>query len=231
MTAVVAVLGTVVVYVVVDAVAGRLGRPAWATPSLWAAVVLLGAIAVFGVETDVYVERTEVLRWLLGPATVALGVPLARAVRTLDRRAAGLRIAGAVLLGGFVTSLLSGVAASLLGGSDEVVAAASTKSVSAPIAVAIELPIAVDDGLMAATCVVAGLYGAVLLPVLARRLHVEDDRPLGTGVGVTAHAIGSAELRRHTPGAVGWAAAGLALNGVLTALWLPALMALFSFPS
>jgi putative effector of murein hydrolase len=231
MNAAVAVLGTVAVYVLADAVADRLGRPAWATPSLWAAVALLGVLSLFGVSTDDYGERTDVLRWLLGPATVALGVPLARAVRSLEGRAAGLRIVAAVLAGGFVTSLSAGVVASVLGGSDEVVAAASAKSVSAPIAVAIELPIGVDDGLMAATCVVAGLFGAVFLPLLGRRLRLDDDRALGTGVGVTAHAIGSAELRRHAPGAVGWAAAGLALNGVLTALWLPALMSLASFPS
>ena len=98
---------------------------------------------------------------------------------------------------------------------------AATKSVSAPIAVAIDLPIEVDDGLLAASCVLTGVYGAVLLPVLARRLRLDGEQPLGTGVGVTAHAIGSAELRRRSPGAVGWAAAGLALNGVLTAVWLP----------
>jgi putative effector of murein hydrolase len=220
MTVAVAVLGTVAVYVVADRVAGRLGRPAWAAPVLWTSVILVVALTALDLAIADYVHDARPLRWLLGPATVALGVPLARAVRTLGRRRAEFRVAGAVLLGGFVTSAVAGLVAAAVGASDEVVAIAAAKSVSTPIAVATDLPIPVDDGLLAASCVVAGLAGALLLPALGCRLRMDDDRPLGTGVGVTSHAIGTAELRRRAPGAVGWAAAGLALNGVSSALWL-----------
>lgn len=220
-----AVVGTVSVYLLADRVAARLGRPAWASPVLWTAVLLVTVLRGLDVSVSDYADGARPLVWLLGPATVALGMPLARAIRALEHRRACFRIVGAVLVGGFVTAVVAGLVAAAMGASDEVVAVAATKSVSAPIAVAIDLPLSVDDGLLAASCVVAGVYGALLLPFVGRRLGT-GERPLGLGVGVTAHAIGSAELRRSEPGAVGWAAAGLALNGVLTALWLPPLLRL-----
>lgn len=220
MTALVAVLGTVVSYLAADRIASGLGRPALASPALWASLGILATLAVLDVEVTSYVDDAGPLRWLLGPATVALGVPLARTVRRLERRRAGARIAVAIFLGGVVTSAVAALVAAALGATRDVVTVAATKSVSTPIALAVDLPVEVD-GLLAASCVVTGVYGAVVLPALARRLSLERDHALGTGVGVTAHAIGSAELRRCTPDAVGWAVAGLALNGVLTTLWLP----------
>lgn len=225
MSVALAVVGTVSLYALADRVAARLGRPAWASSVLWTSVALLAALWSLDLAVADYADGARPLVWLLGPATVALGMPLARAIRALDRRRAGLQVVSAVLVGGFVTSLVAVLAAARLGASEEVLAVVATKSVSAPIAVAIDLPLAVDDGLLAASCVVTGLYGALLLPLIGRHLGTAD-RPLGTGVGVTSHAIGSAELRRSAPAAVGWAAAGLALNGVLTAIWLPPLLGL-----
>jgi putative effector of murein hydrolase len=92
--------------------------------------------------------------------------------------------------------------------------------------VAIDFPIAVDDGLLAVVVVLAGVYGAVVLPGVARRLRLDGPEPLGLGAGVAAHAVAAAELARRSPPAAGWAVAGLAVNGVLTTLWLPPVLRL-----
>lgn len=221
MSVVAAVAATVAAFVVADQVAGRLGRPPLASPVLWAAAVLVAALAVVDVDVDDYVHDARPLRWALAPATVALGAPLARAVRRLGSAREGTRVALAVLLGGVAASAVAAGVGVALGASDELVAVLAAKSVTTPIALAIDLPVDVDDGLLAATVVLTGVYGAVVLPTVARWARLEGDRPAGVGTGVVAHAVGSAELARRQAGAVGWAALGLALNGVLTALWLP----------
>lgn len=221
MSVVWAVTATAVAYVAADRLARRLGRPPLASPVLGAAVVLVAALAVADVDVDDYVHDARPLRWALAPATVALGAPLARAVRRLSSPREATRVTLAVVLGGVAASATAAGVGVALGASDELVAVLAAKSVTTPIALAIDVPIDVDDGLLAATVVLTGVYGAVVLPAAARRARLDDDRPAGVGTGVVAHAVGSAELARRQAGAVGWAALGLALNGVLTALWLP----------
>jgi putative effector of murein hydrolase len=224
-TTLAAVAATVAAFVAADVAAGRLGRPPLATPVLWASVVVLAALALLDLDVDDYVHDARPLRWALAPATVALGAPLAREIRRL-RRADGAQVLVAVVVGGAVAAAVAAGIGAALGASDELVAVLAAKSVTTPIALAVDLPVDADDGLVAGTVVLTGVYGAVLLPWLARRLRLDDDRPLGVGSGVVAHAVASAELARRRPEAVGWAVAGLALNGVLTTLWLPPVLRL-----
>jgi putative effector of murein hydrolase len=221
---VLAVLVTVGAFVAADRVAGALGRHPLANPVLWSSLALVVGIAVAGVDVQDFVHEARPLRWALAPATVALGAPLAAALRRLGDARDGLRVLVAVLVGGAAASACAAGTAALLGAGDDAVAVLAAKSVTTPIALAMELPGDVDDGVLAATVVLTGVYGAMVLPALGPRLGLGADRALGTGTGVVAHAIGSAELARRQPGAVGWAVAGLALNGVLTALWLPPLL-------
>ena len=223
---VVAVAATVTVYLVVDRVAGRLGRPPLATPVLWTSLLVLAGLALVDLDVADYVHDARPLRWALAPATVALGAPLAREVRRLAARRDGVRVLVAVLVGGAVASACGAGIAVAFDATDELVAVMAAKSVTTPIAVAIDFPLPVGDGLVAAAAVLAGVYGAVLLPWLARRLRLDAPREVGVGAGVVSHAVASAELARTMPTAAGWAVAGLAVNGVLTTLWLPPVLRL-----
>jgi putative effector of murein hydrolase len=217
-----AVGGTAVAFLAADRVAARLGRPALANPVAWATVAVLVALAGASVPVDEYVDAAEPVRWALVPATVALAVPLAREARRL--RAGGWRLVAAVAAGGAVASGVAAGVAVLAGTPTVLVEALAAKSVTTPIAVAL-VPGGGTDGLVAALVVGAGVYGAIVGPPLARRLGLDAPEPLGLGVGTVAHAIGTAELGRRSPRAVGYGVLGLVLNGVLTALWLPPLLA------
>lgn len=221
-----AVAATIAVYAAADRIAARLGRPPLAAPVVWASVAVLAGLVVLDLDVDDYVHDARPLRWALSVATVALGAPLAASLRRLRGRQ-GARVFLAVLAGGAVASACAALVGAALGAGDDLVAALAAKSVSTPIALALDLPGDVDQGLVASACVLAGAYGAVLLPWFGPRLGLGADRPLGVGSGVVSHAIASAELARRQPGALGWAAAGLAVNGVLTALWLPPVLRWF----
>jgi putative effector of murein hydrolase len=230
LAAVLAVAGSLAAYAVADLVAARLGRPTLANPVLWAAVAVVVVLAVGSVPVDDYLDATRPLRWLLAPATVALAVPLAREARLVA--AGGWRLLAAVAVGGAVASLVGAGVAVALGAPHALVEALAAKSVTTPIAVAIVPGGAggagagggVTDSLVAAAVVASGTVGAITVPALARRTRSGRPAPLGLGMGVVAHAIGTAELSRRSPRAVGYGVAGLVLNGVITALWLPPLL-------
>jgi putative effector of murein hydrolase len=220
---VLAVAGSLAAYAVADVVAARLGRPTLANPVLWAAVTVGVVLAVTSVPVDDYLEAARPLRWLLAPATVALAAPLAREGRLVA--AGGWRLIVAVAVGGAVASLVGAGVAAALGAPNALVEALAAKSVTTPIAVAIVPSGAgVSDSLVAAAVVASGTAGAIGVLALARRTRVVRPAPLGLAMGVVAHAIGTAELSRRSPRAVGYGVAGLVLNGVITALWLPPLL-------
>ena len=217
-----AVAGTGVAFAAADRAADRLGRPALANPVAWATVAVLAALAAASVDVGTYVDAARPLRWALAPATVALAVPLAREVRVLA--AGGWRLVVAVAAGGVVASGVAAGVAVAARAPEALVEALAAKSVTTPIAVAVVPGGGDADALVACLVIAAGVYGAALGPALGRRLGLDAAVPLGLGVGVVAHAIGTAELARRSPRAVGYGVAGLVLNGVLTAVWLPPLL-------
>jgi putative effector of murein hydrolase len=218
---VVAVAGSLAAYGAADRVAARLGRPALANPVLWSAIAVIAFLAAAGVQVDDYTDAARPLRWLLAPATVALAAPLAREARVLA--AGGWRLVVAVAAGGAVASLAGAGVALALGAPDALVEALAAKSVTTPIALAV-VPGGGTDSVVATAVIAAGTLGAMAVPALARRAALDRPVPFGLGMGVVAHAIGTAELAKRSPRAVGYGVAGLVLNGVITALWLPPLL-------
>ena len=217
----VAVGATLGAYAAVDRASARLGRPALANPVLWSAVAVVAVLAVARVPVDDYTDAARPLRWLLAPATVALAAPLAREARVLA--AGGWRLVLAVAAGGVVASLAGAGVALALGAPEALVEALAAKSVTTPIALAV-VPGTATDSVVATAVVAAGTLGAIAVPALARRAGLDRPVPLGLGMGVVAHAIGTAELAKRSPRAVGYGVAGLVLNGVVTAVWLPPLL-------
>ena len=137
--------------------------------------------------------------------------------------AGGWRLVLAVAAGGVVASLAGAGVALALGAPEALVEALAAKSVTTPIALAV-VPGTATDSVVATAVVAAGTLGAIAVPALARRAGLDRPVPLGLGMGVVAHAIGTAELAKRSPRAVGYGVAGLVLNGVVTAVWLPPLL-------
>ena len=161
---------------------------------------------------------------MLGPATVALAVPLARQLRGGGRRAH--LDAGAAVLGGFVTAAVAGGIGALAG--RQVGVAMATKSVTTAIAVPIAEAAGGPAALTAASVVATGVLGALAGGWALDRMGVRDPRARAVALGTTAHAIGTAEVLRRTPGQGGASVQAMLVNGIATALWLPVLLGVLS---
>ena len=67
--------------------------------------------------------------------------------------------------------------------------------------------------------ILSGVIGAAFSPLILR--HINDERASGLALGLAAHAIGTAQAWQRVPVAGRYAAFGMAVNGVFTAIWLP----------
>ena len=101
----------------------------------------------------------------------------------------------------------------------------ATRSVTTPIGLSVASLIKVPLALANLIIIVSGLIGATFAPVLFR--NVKDDRAKGLALGLTAHVFGTVEVWQISHTAGRYAAFGLAVNGLLTAIWLPIFVSTF----
>lgn len=204
----------------------KLGHPVWCPPVLLAATLLAANLALLSVDYGDYRRGAGWLMLLLGPATVALGVPLYRQlhhIRALWRPMLFTLPAAAMLAAIYAVAL-----AWVLGGSSEVLASLAPKSVTAPIAIGITEKIGGSVPLMMGGLLITGVIATLFVDLLAPRLGVKDERIIGFVLGINGHAVGTVRAFEISPAAGAFASLGMGLTGIFTAIWLPLVWSLLS---
>lgn len=215
---------TLAAYVVSDRISVACGRHPLANPVLIAVAIVATILIVTGTAFDTYFAGAQFVHFLLGPATVALAIPLYRHWPQVRR--ALLPIAAA-LIAGALTAVISAVGiAALFGAPREVLAALAPKSVTAAIAMGVAQEIGGEPSLTATLVIATGILGAILVTPLMNLLGIRDWRARGFAVGLASHGIGTARAFQVDPVAGVFAGIAMGLNGLLTALIVPALLRL-----
>jgi predicted murein hydrolase (TIGR00659 family) len=191
-------------------------------PVLVSVAALVGVLLLTGTPYPTYFEGAKFVHFLIGPATVALAIPLYAQLERLKRMWLPI---GVALIVGSITAILSAVAIGwLLGASNESLLSLAPKSSTLPIAMAIAEQIGGVPSLAAMAVAVTGIGGAIMATPLLNLLGFRDPAVRGFAVGITAHAIGTARALQVGTVNGAFAALALALNGVATALLIPLLL-------
>jgi predicted murein hydrolase (TIGR00659 family) len=207
---------TLAAYWLATVIWARTGRHSAANPVLITIVLIATAITVLRVPYEEYFTGAQFINFLLGPATVALGLPLYRQAATI-RRAAPIVIAG--ITTGSVTAIATGYwITKALGGSREMALSMAPKSATTPITIALSQQIGGVPSLSAVFAIVAGITGAVAAPRILNLLRITDPRARGLAIGVASHGLGTSRalLEDETTGA--FSGLAMALNGLATSL-------------
>jgi predicted murein hydrolase (TIGR00659 family) len=207
---------TLVAFAVADSVSAALRRNPLANPVVIAAGLLIVLLVATGTSYQTYFEGAQFVHFLLGPATVALGLPLWRN-RTAVRR--NLLPMCAALVAGSLTAIGSAVGVAwLLGAPTPILSSLAAKSVTAPIAMALTDSIGGIPALAAVLVVLTGILGSVIVTPLMNALRIRDFAARGFAVGVASHGIGTARAFQVSEEAGTFAGIAMGLNGALTAL-------------
>jgi putative effector of murein hydrolase len=188
-------------------------------PVLVAIVTVVVIVLASGTSYATYFAGAQFIHFLLGPATVALAVPLARNLHHVRR---SLRSIGVALLAGSVTSIVSGIGLVwLLGGSRIIALSMAPKAVTTPIAMAVSQEIGGIPALTAALAIVGGIVAASIGQHILGRMRIVDWRAHGLAAGVAGSGVAAAQVAPRDGLAAAFAALGIALNGLVTALIVP----------
>jgi putative effector of murein hydrolase len=189
------------------------------TPVLFSTAIVIAVLLASGFTFSDYGPAKEIMTFLLGPATVALALPLYKNREVFLRN---LIPAGIGLLAGSLgTMLAAGLIARLFQFGPELVSSIAIKSATAPIAIEVAKIIEGNPALTAIFVVVTGMIGATFGPWLMDRGGITHPVSRGLALGTIAHGQGTAQAA--TEGELSCAIAGVAmgLGAVCTSLAAP----------
>jgi predicted murein hydrolase (TIGR00659 family) len=213
---------TLVAYVIADWISMRFDRHPLANPVLISVVLVSAVLLATGTAFPTYFAGAQFIHFLLGPAIVALAVPLARHLPEVKRAMVPMLTA---LVAGSVVAIVSAVwIAQWLGLDQANVLALAPKSSTAPIAMGIAETIGGDPELTAVLTIATGITGAIVVTPLMNALRLKNYAARGFAAGLAAHGIGTARAFQVNALAGTFAGVALGLNGLLTAILVPILL-------
>ena len=217
-SALVALTLTVGAYLAGVWVQRRVGA-AWASPVLIAIVLIGLALRVLRVPYATYFSGAQAIHFLLGPATVALAVPLVRAMEHLRR---SLWPMLAALFAGALTGAVTGYGlVRVLGGSRVLALSMLPKSLTTPIAIEVSQTVGGLPSLTAVLAILAGVLVAVLVYPVLGALRVRNAGAIGLAAGTAGSGVGASRVIGVDAVSAAFAAVGIGLNGLMTAVIAP----------
>lgn len=213
---------TVAVYLLCDALFRKAGGLPLLHPVFTSVVILISLLKLTGISYSQYFESARFIHLLLGPATVALAVPLyanlSRVKQILGPLCIALVVGG---LCGIVSVLLLGKAFGL---SQNVLVSFAPKSVTTPIAMALADRLGGSASLAAAAVITTGVVGCMIVEWVMKPLRITDPAVIGFALGLSAHGTGTARAFQLSPVSGAFSGLAMGLNGVFTSLVLPFLL-------
>lgn len=200
----------------------RTGGHPLAQPVLVAIVCMSAVVLVLDVDYADYRADTELIAFWLGPATVALAIPLHRQASRLSGLVVPMLVG--VTVGAVVSVTTAAAIVRVAGGDDLLVRTTAPRSTTTPVAIGLAESLEAIAPLAAVLAILAGVLGAVAGPAVLTLLRIHDPRVRGLALGSVSHGIGTGRLLHddETQGAF----SGLAMG--LTALVTSALMPLLA---
>ncbi|MGD2052655.1 MAG: LrgB family protein [Gammaproteobacteria bacterium] len=212
---------TVCIFVLARWLYRRTGKRSWMNPVLLSVLALVTVLILTDTPYHVYFEGAQFVHFMLGPATVALAIPLYRQWSSLKRHPVALT---ASLLTGSLTAVLSAIFIAKLGGvGNQALVSIAPKSVTTPVAMGISEQLGGLPSLTAVVVILTGILGATIGPWLLDKLHITSPMAQGLAMGTASHGIGTGRAVHMGDVAAAFAGLAMGLNGLATTILLPAL--------
>lgn len=197
----------------------KTGKNALLQPIVIAYVIMLPILIVAQIPYKQYFESVSILHFFLGPATVALALPLYKNLKLIQSYFLPILIT--LAFGGIFTILSAIAILWLFGASKITMLSMTTKSVTAPITLITAQDIGAIPSLAMGFVVITGLLGALFGTFIFKLLKIKHDAAKGFALGLISHAVGTARAFEISENAAAFSALAMGLIGVFIAVLLP----------
>lgn len=188
-------------------------------PIIIAYMIMLPLLLLSNVPYTHYFESTSIIHFFLGPATVALAVPLYKNLKYI--RSYLIPVLITLVVGGILTIVIAVGILWFFDASLVTMISMSTRSVTAPITITIAEDIGANPSLALGFILITALLGALFAKVVFSLMKIKHDAAKGFSLGLISHAVGIAKSAEISHTAAAFAALAMGLYGVCVALLLP----------
>lgn len=195
-------------------------------PTLLGAITVAFSLNLLNVDFSIYLSGNNLLLSLLGPATVALAIPLYQQLKLMRGLLIPMTIT--VIAGAGFAAISAVLIAYGLGASQETLLSLAPKSVTTPIAMSIAEEIGGVQTLTTGVVILTAIVGISLGPPLFQWMKITDPRIWGFCLGITTHGIGTARSFELNATAGAFSSLALCLTGALSAIMIPIVVTLIS---
>ena len=218
---------TVAIYIVSDWLFRRSRCLPLLHPVLISVLLLIALLKLTGVSYAKYFESAGVIHLLLGPATVALAIPLYANIARV--REVFMPLCMALVVGSIAGIVSALILSHTFGLSHEVLISLAPKSVTTPIAMSLSEKLGGSASISAVAVVVTGVLGSMMVWWVMRPLKIKDHAVIGFALGLSAHGTGTARPFQISNVAGAFSGLAMGLNGVFTSLVLPFVLLVWPF--
>ena len=194
-------------------------------PMLTALVLIVAFLMLTGISYESYNTGGQLITFLLGPATVALAIPMYRQIKLLRENL--VTILASNLFAASFGVLLVPVLGIISGADPLFMISVVPKSVTTPIAVGIAEQLGGEPSLTVSLTIVHGLLGGMFGPELHRLFRIKSKMARGLTMGMTAHGLGTARALEESEYEGALAGLAIGLMGLFTALTAPLIVGFF----
>lgn len=212
------ILLSIITYAIGTLISKKVKSPL-ANPLLIAVILSMIFLYYTGITYEDFYVGGEYINFLLGPATVALIVPLFEQIHILKKNFIAI-LAG--ILAGSVSALLSVMFFSkLFGFNFPLTISLLSKSITTSIAVELTNEFGGMAAITAVAIMLTGIQGAICGPDFLKKTGVDDPIATGIAIGTATHSIGTSRARKI--GEIEGAMSGLSIvvAGIITVVLMP----------
>lgn len=188
-------------------------------PVIIAYIIILSAVLFTNTSFEKYFKSVEIIHFFLGPATVALALPLYKNLKYV--KTLFLPILLTLFIAGIFSVLIAVLFLWLLGAHETTILSMLTKSITAPIAIITSEQIGAIPSLAIGFVLITGIIGALFGTLVFKIVRVKYETSKGFALGLVSHGIGTARAIEISEKAAAFAALAMGLSGILTAVCLP----------
>lgn len=193
-------------------------------PIIISCFVIMTLLLLTGVSYEEYFKSVEIIHFFLGPATVALALPLYNNLKHI--KSLFFPIVITLFVSGVFSIVLAVFLLWILGAELPTILSMTTKSITTPIAIITSEQIGAIPSLAISFVVITGILGALLGSSIFKVLKIKHDSSKGFALGMISHGIGTARAIEISEKAGAFSALAMGLSGIVTAVFLPIIIQL-----
>ena len=188
-------------------------------PIIVAYTIIMSVLFISGVSYEQYFKGVEIIHFFLGPATVALALPLYNNFKYIKSLFIPIMIT--LIVAGIFSILIAVILLWALDAQLPTILSMTTKSITAPIAIITSEQIGAIPSLAVGFVIITGIIGALLGTSIFKFLKIKHDTSKGFALGLVSHGIGTARAIEISEKAAAFSALAMGLSGIFTAVFLP----------